>query len=178
MVSLNNQIIAESGLVTDIFIEKFGTPLLAPEGEEQRFRYRYFNYYAEGSLMPPLLVGFVMNAVKEAPVPFFVKPILRMVTGKVESGFLNGEYKLQLDFLEGELSGREFIVGDKFTGADIMVSWPLMMARKGRVPAFTQEAYPKLWAYLDRMAEREAYKKTQEKVRYIRGVSSRTGADG
>lgn len=163
MISVDGQVLAESGLITDILVERFG-PALAADNEEDRLLYRYFMYYTEGSLMPPMLVGVIVNAIKDAPVPFFLKPVVKMIAGKVEAGFLTDEYKLQLDFLEGELSKREYIAGNKFTGADIMIAWPLMTART-RVPAFTKADYPKIWAYLEKLEGRDAFKETQEKVR-------------
>lgn len=64
-------ILAESGLITEYFTDHFA-PHLAPkryvdgkEGPgletESWFRYRYYMHYAEGSLMPPLVMNLVFN---------------------------------------------------------------------------------------------------------------------
>ena len=42
---------------------------------EAVLRYRHFLHYAEGSMMPPLLLSLVFARVKQAPMPFFAKPI-------------------------------------------------------------------------------------------------------
>ena len=33
--------------------------------------------------MPPLLVGLILKGIKEASVPFFVKPVLKMIASRV-----------------------------------------------------------------------------------------------
>jgi len=65
--------LAESGLITEYVAENFG-PWLVPKkyqegkdgqagGEtESWLRYRYYMHYAEGSLMPMLLVALLMNS--------------------------------------------------------------------------------------------------------------------
>ncbi|TGZ85240.1 putative glutathione s-transferase, partial [Ascodesmis nigricans] len=162
MISLNSQTIAESGLIIELLIEQYGSALI-PETAEEKMKVRYFNYYAEGSFMTPMVVGVVLNSIRSAPVPFFLKPVVKMIANKVEEGYLMPQYTAHLDFLEGELEGRRWIAGDTFTGADVMMGWPLMAA-KARVPGYTREAYPNLFAYLDRLGEREAFKRTRVRV--------------
>lgn len=67
-------VLAESGLITEYLAENFG-PWLVPKkyqkgkdgqagGEtESWLRYRYYMHYAEGSLMPMLLIALLMNSM-------------------------------------------------------------------------------------------------------------------
>lgn len=67
-------ILAESGLITEYLIDHFA-PHLAPKryaegkdgqigGEtESWLRYRYYLHYAEGSLMPYLIVSLLVNSM-------------------------------------------------------------------------------------------------------------------
>lgn len=67
-------VLAESGLITEYLIEHFG-PSLAPDqyqkgkegqvqGEtEEWLRYRYFMHYAEGTLMPYLVVALLLRSM-------------------------------------------------------------------------------------------------------------------
>lgn len=112
--------------------------------------------------MPPLLVGIVMQGVKNAPVPFFLKPLVNMIYSGVETKYLLPNYKTHFDFLESEISQRPWITGEEFTGADILLSFPLT-AMKGK-SIFTQESYPALWAYTEKLTGREAYKRAMKKV--------------
>lgn len=124
--------------------------------------HRYFLHYAEGSLMPPMLVGFIIGGITNAPVPFFVKPLIRMITSGVESRYLKPNYKAHFDFLESELAARPYLVGEEFSGADILMSFPLIAAK--RVGALEGGAYPKISEYIKRCGDREAFKRATIKV--------------
>ena len=70
-------VLAESGAIVDELVDRFG-PQLRPEPGTDAFRlYRYFLHYAEGSLMPPLLVKLIMSRVENAPIPGREWPWLR-----------------------------------------------------------------------------------------------------
>src|SRR5689334_11379123 len=52
--------IAESGAILEYLIERHGGGKLVPAaGTPAAHRYRYFMHYAEGSLMPPLVMKLV-----------------------------------------------------------------------------------------------------------------------
>ncbi|KAF8246459.1 hypothetical protein K440DRAFT_363111 [Wilcoxina mikolae CBS 423.85] len=169
MVSVNGQILAESGLIVETLIERYG-PSLQPErsDDEEYLRYRYFMHYSEGSFMPPLLVGLILKGIKEASVPFFVKPVLKMIASRVESSYLFPQYEAHFAFLESELKDREYLAGGKLTGADIMMSFPVLAA-KGRVSGLTKEKYPSIFAYSDRIAMRTAYVKAKKLTEELEG---------
>src|SRR5689334_17089589 len=68
--------VAESGAIVEYLVDRYGNGrLIPPPGTPERLRYTYWLHYAEGSLMPPLLLMLVFNRVETAPMPFFVKPI-------------------------------------------------------------------------------------------------------
>ena len=99
-------------------------------------------------------------------MPFFLRPITNGVAGKIESRFLTPNFKTHLEFLESQLATSphdgEYLCGRDLTGADIMMSLPLE-ASKGRA-GLTQEKYPQLWAYVERLESREAYKRAVQKI--------------
>lgn len=104
-------------------------------------------------------------------MPFFIKPIINGVASKIESSFLQRNFKIHYDFLEGQLAsspdGGNFLCGKDLTAADIMLSFPLE-AGKGR-SGFSEQQYPKIWAYIDRLHEREAYKRSVQKIVELEG---------
>ena len=95
-----------------------------------------------------------------------------MIAGKFESGFLEPNFKTHWAFLESQIESSEgdFLCGKNFTGADVMMSFPLE-AGKGRA-GLRAEIYPKLCAYLDRLQAREAYKKAVQKIVDVDGSYS------
>lgn len=63
--------------------------------------------------------------IKNAPVPFFIKPITRSIATRVETMFLNAQYKTQFGFLEEQLKtspdGGQYLCGKDLTAADILM---------------------------------------------------------
>jgi glutathione S-transferase len=59
-----------------------------------------------------------------------------------------------LDYLEAELSDRDWFAGNQFTAADVMISFPLEIAcHRARL----DESRPKLIGWLQRIHSRPAY---------------------
>ena len=109
--------------------------------------------------------------IKNSPVPFFIRPITNGIAGKITDLYLNPNFKTHLDFLESQIAtspnGGEYLCGKELTGADILMSFPLGAA-KGRA-GLTQEKYPKLWAYVDRLEAREPFKRAVQKIIDLEG---------
>jgi glutathione S-transferase len=93
------------------------------------------------------------------------------VAGRIESSFLHKNLKSHYDFLEGQLAtspdGGAYFCGSDLTAADIMLSFPL---EAGQIRSgFTQSQYPKVWAYVDRIHRRDAYKRAVAKIVEVEG---------
>jgi glutathione S-transferase len=175
-------VLAESAAIAEYLCDYYGKGLVpnryqdGMEGKigletEAWLRYRYFMHYAEGSIMPLMLISIVMKNIKDGPVPFFIKPITNAIVGKVTSIFLAPNFKTHYTFLEDQLKtapdGGEFLCGKDLTAADIMMSFPLEagQSRSG----MSQADCPLLWAYVDRLHQREAYKRSVQKIAEVEG---------
>ena len=154
-------VLAESGAIVETVIEHYGQGRLAPApGTPERLRYRYWLHYAEGSAMPPLLFKLVFDKIEATPMPFFVKPIAKAISGKVKSSFILPQITTHLDFMEAELGKSLWFAGEEFTGADIQLSFPLeAAAAHGGLNA----SRPRLMAYLERSHARPAYQRALAK---------------
>jgi glutathione S-transferase len=154
-------VVAESGAIVEYLVERYGNGrLVPPAGTPERLRYTYFLHYAEGSLMPPLLLKLVFDRVASTPAPFFVRPIARAIAGKVKSSFVMPQIRQHLAYLEGELATRAWFTGAELTAADIQLSFPLEAAAvRGGLDA----QYPKLVAFLARIHARPAYRRALER---------------
>jgi glutathione S-transferase len=156
----DGQVIAESGLIIEYLAERYGQAdglMPAPDSPE-RLRCRYWLHYAEGSAMPPLLLSLVFAKVREAPVPFFIRPIVRGIADKATAAFIGPQIKLHLDYLEAELARHEWFASETFTAADIQMSFPIEAAASRAGLA----SYPRLQAFLDRIHARPAYQRALE----------------
>jgi glutathione S-transferase len=110
------RVVAETGAIIEYLVEKADGRLGPPPHRDALLRYRHFLHYAEGSLMPPLLVMLVLSRV-----PIMGKVALKRIQPMIDT---------HLDWVEHELASRPWFAGDQFTAADVMMSFPLEAARQ------------------------------------------------
>lgn len=153
--------LAESGAIVETLIARYGNGRLAPAADSaDAVRYRYWLHFAEGSAMPPLLLKLIFDRIESSRMPFFAKPIAKAISAKTKSGFILPNITRQLDYMEAELGRHEWFAGDAFTGADILMSFPVEVARtRGGLDA----SRPRLMAFLDRIQARPAYQRAQQR---------------
>jgi glutathione S-transferase len=159
--------LAESGAILDYLIETYGRGAIAPApGTPEHRRYRYFMHYAEGSLMPLLLMKLVFNKVK-ADAPLLARPFVSRITRTVSRRFLDPSIARHLAFLADHLGKHAWFTGDAFTAADIQMSF----AVEGAVARAGGEISPALTEWLGRIQARPAYRRAIEKGGELRVMS-------
>jgi glutathione S-transferase len=142
-------------------IGRYGQGRLKPEPDTPAaLRYSYFMHYAEGSAMFPLLLKLVFIHMESVPVPFFAKPIARMLARGAQKAFIDPQIKVHLDYLESEIGKTGWFAGDEFSAADIQMSFPLEAASSR---AALDASRPGLNAFLDRIHTRPAYRAALER---------------
>ena len=153
-------VVAESGAILEYLLERHDlAQRFAPlPGTPEHLRFRYWMHYAEGSLMPPLLMSLVFSRIRQAPMPFFAKPVAKGIVAAAKKSFIGPQLKLHLDYLEAELAQRAWFAGEAFGAADIQMSFPLEAAA-ARV-GFADR--PHLQGFLDRIHARPAYQRALE----------------
>lgn len=147
--------IIESGAIVDYLVEKTGR-LGPPPHRDAALRYRQFLHYAEGSLMPPLFLSLVVKKMG-----LLGRPVRPTMTRMIDT---------HLDWLETEIAGREWFTGDRLSGADVMMSFPLEAAQSRA--GLNDRNHPNLAAWLARIHARPAYGRALEKggpYRFARG---------
>jgi glutathione S-transferase len=134
--------LAETGVIVDYLVSQYGKDLEPAQEGQEHWRYRYWLHYAEGSLMPPLLLKLVVSRLG--------------VFGWSARGFVDAQIKLHLDYLEKELDNNRWFAADAFSAADIMMSFPLEAASfRGGLNA----SRPNLTSFLARIHARPAYQR-------------------
>ena len=133
-------ILAETGAIVEYLVEREGGRLGPPARRESVLRYRQFVHYAEGSLMPVLFGLLIVRRLVILGRP--ARPTLLKMAAR------------HLDWLESELSGRDWFAGEEFSAADIMMCFPLEVAR-GRAGLGAER--PNLIDWLERLHARPAY---------------------
>jgi len=153
--------VAESGAIIEYLVDKYGAGRLIPAaGTRERLRYTYWLHYAEGSAMPPLLLKLVFDRVATGPAPWPISLIARKIAAAVEESFIGPNIKRHLDFLESELTAREWFTGAEFTAADVQMSFPVELAQ---ARAGLNASRPRLLEFLQRIRARDAYKRALQR---------------
>lgn len=153
--------VAESGAIVEYLVDRYGKGrLIPPSGSPERLRYSYWLHYAEGSLMPPLLLKLVFDRVATSPVPWPISAVARRISGTVQNSFVVPNLKRHLDYLEGELALHPWFAGQEFTAADVQMSFPLEAAVSR---AGLNATRPRLMSFLDRIHARGAYQRALER---------------
>lgn len=151
--------VAETGFIIEYLIDHYGNGKLQPKvGTEEYFRYRYWLHAGEGSTMPPLVMFIIYAATTRAPVPFFIRPITRLIFEKIKAGYLLPTIKGNLQLMEDELNKSTWFAGEELTGADIL----LLFAIEAASVRVGLDEYPKLKAFVERVYARPAYQKALE----------------
>jgi len=162
VISDGGNTLAESGAIIEYLAGKYGKDKLVPaDGTPEKLRYTYWMHFAEGSMMPPLLLKLIFDRIESGPMPFFVKPIARGIAGRVKRLMVTPNLERLLAFMEAELGKSPWFAGANFSAADIQMSFPLEAAatRAG----LDEKSRPKLWAFLKTIHARPAYQRALEK---------------
>jgi glutathione S-transferase len=137
----HTRVIAETGAIVECLVEQAQGRLGAPPGRTETLRYRHFLHYAEGSLMPVLLVKLVLGRV-----PLMGRPAARKFQPMIN---------VHMDYVESELARYPWFAGESFTAADVMMSFPLEAARNRA--GISRETHPHIFKWLDKIHARPAY---------------------
>ena len=147
---------AESGVIIEYLARTYGDKQWAPEpGDKRYWSVAYWMHYAEGSMMPPLLLKLVFDKIRKGPGPFFIKPILRKIADEVDNAFINQQITTHFGYVDRHLAEHEWFAGNEISAADIQMSFPLEAAlSQGTI----SEAYPAITSYVERFQARDAYR--------------------
>lgn len=143
-VIVDGQVMVESGAIIEYLIERFGSETLAPANAKDRPAYLEWLHFAEGTMASPIIFSAL------APRFGGLGPML--------GGFMGAEVTKLLDHVERAVTGHDYLVGDRLSGADINVAYLLEVATASKQIGDR----PNLIGYLERLRARPAYQKSIE----------------
>jgi glutathione S-transferase len=147
--------IAESGLIIEYLASLSPQAGLMPaQDDPNHWNNKYWIHYAEGSLMPLLVMTLVFEKVRTAPMPFFIKPIARAIADKAEAGYSGPNLKKHLAYIDAHLKTNTWFCGEQKRAADYQMIFPLEAAL---VRAEGRYAYPNIARYVDQVHALESY---------------------
>jgi len=135
----------ESGAICAYLADKFPDKNMAPPvNTPERGLYYQWLFYAMATLEPPI-VQVILHTV--------MLPEVQRSTTQAEEARKN--FAVVAQVLEKALGGKQFLVGDRFSVADIMIGstlgWAQMLGMLG--------GYPQLEAYVGSLAARPAFQR-------------------
>ncbi len=138
--------IIESGAIIDYIIRHYGAGTLQPALTSAEYdRYTQWLHYAEGSAMLPLLLKMYVGRLGDAGAPLHPR--------------IEGEIANHLGYVEKSLEGKDWLVGNTLSGADIQMSFVGEVAGAFGLRA----SHPNIDAWVKRFQARPAYQKALDR---------------
>jgi glutathione S-transferase len=140
----------ESGAIIEYILENHGDGRLAPAaGTPERAAYLQWLHYAESTAFAPIGVVVWLTVYRQdaAEHPDLV------ADARERAG-------MALDYIEERLGAVDYLAGNAFSAADIMMGFTLLAA----LTLDLLGDRPNIGAYLGRLQQREAFARTLEKL--------------
>ncbi|MED5369722.1 MAG: glutathione S-transferase [Myxococcota bacterium] len=152
--------LAESGAIMEYVTAHLADGRLRPSDPVALHQFHYWLHFAEGTLMPTLLMSLVHTKALGA-VPFFIKSVAKAVLGAIGKNFSDPEIRKNMGFLDQTLAqGGPWILGEELTAADMQLCYP---AEAGLSRAPRGSSFPAVEDWLGRIRARPAYQRALEK---------------
>jgi len=146
VVTDGDTVLTESGSCVQYLLDQYGPANLAPAHDSANYApYLNWFHFGEGSATTPV-TDIIQNTRLKAEAD--------RIPAQVE--YAKARLQRTFGVMETQLADNEFITGDSFTAADIMVTYPLILGSLMQL----QDGFPNCAAYLDRMLARPALAKT------------------
>lgn len=137
-------VLSESGAIVDYLVSRYGAKTLAPPTQTpEHARYIQWLHFAEGTAAYPLITRYLLSADNSQQC--FLGEFAREQMTDV------------LTFVNDELANKDYLIGDQFTGADVLNSFVLEKVSETR----GLSDYPNIESYLQRIMARPAAQKAQ-----------------
>ena len=145
--------LAESGAIIEYLLTRYGNGRLRPAPDSKDYpTYLHWMHAAESTLMVPILFE-LLGAMTQCSAPAM-------------DGFIDGEYDTVFGYLNEILSRQDYVAGNSFSAADIMVVYSLQLANGSAIPMMKSKQdftrFPAIGAYLARVEQRPALAKARK----------------
>ncbi|KHS88056.1 glutathione S-transferase [Pectobacterium brasiliense] len=147
LIEEDGKIIAESGAIVEYLINRHAKHLAPDASAVEYIDYLQWIHFAESSAMLPVLLKIFGEFEKNTGT-----------TLNFLEDYADNEFEKVFSFLDDALSSREFIVGDKLSGADIMLGFVINTVVERLVPG---ERFPNIHRYSQRLKNLPSWQKTQ-----------------
>jgi len=145
VIEEGGRVVTESGAITEYLIDKYAPEALAPEkGTDDHLDYLQWLHFAESSAALPLLLKTFV--AKDGAVMNFLPDYAEVELHKV------------MGYVDQRLAGKRYLVADKLTGADIMMSFIVDILTKFGL----LDRYPNITNYSNQLASHNTWQKADQ----------------
>lgn len=146
LLEIDGRVIEESGAIVQVLCERYGNGAWLPAaGSDEALRHLELMHFAEGSAMTPILLQLYTWRLGDAAEP--LKPRI------------DEQLAAHFGYMEQILRPSCHFIGDDWTGADVMLSFPAEIAVMNGAGAHL----PKLAAFVAAVHARPAWQRAREK---------------
>jgi glutathione S-transferase len=159
-ISYEGKVYVESAAIFEFILDKFDVDnKFRPNKKAHNYQdHIFWMHFSEGSLMGPLLMRFMHKTVQEK-VPFFIKPVAKVIFAGIEHAYLKDTIDSMFGFIEQTLSRSTFLNGENLSALDMMMSFPLEVSIAGRADT---SKYPNIARYVELLKADSNYKAALE----------------
>ncbi|AQZ81355.1 glutathione S-transferase [Acinetobacter calcoaceticus] len=112
VIELDGKVIAESGAIVEILIEKFAPQLMPAKDSDSYLDYLQWIHFSESSAMVPYLLN-IFNSIE----------LKNGTQLKFLDQYAHAELDKVFSYLDQQLVGKKFLVDNCLTGADFMIGF-------------------------------------------------------
>lgn len=143
VIELDGQVYSESGAITELLIERLAPDRLRPATDSVDYgHYLQWIDFAESSLMLPLMLELF---TKKAGIN----------DNEFLNGYIDQEKTKLFSYLDAAVKDKSYIVGNKLSGADFMLSFDLIILAKRQ----KLDNYPHIKQYALQLASLDSYQR-------------------
>lgn len=112
VIEFDGKVIAESGAIVEILIEKFAPQLMPAKDSDSYLDYLQWVHFSESSAMVPYLLN-IFNSIE----------LKNGTQLKFLDQYAHAEFDKVFSYLDQQLVGKKFLVDNCLTGADFMIGF-------------------------------------------------------
>lgn len=152
-------VLTESSAITEFFADYFSKLVISSSNLTTRQNYIFWKNYADASFMPNLALKQIFAQINQQ-TPFVFRWVSYAFKYAFNAGFLNQVINDQLNRINTHLEQNDWLAGDAFTIADILLWFPLQACVNAHKEI---HQFPSILRYIDQIQQRPAFQKSLNK---------------
>ncbi|WP_201535833.1 glutathione S-transferase [Psychrobacter ciconiae] len=163
ILEVDGKPLIESGFIIEYLLKHFDKERqFKPEDNNETAweNYTFWLHFAEGALMPTLVMRLVFTKVV-AKSPMLIKPISKGIQKQVEHSMIANNLTVMLAMMDQHLSDNHWFAGASFSAADIQMYFAAAAAN-AQAP-FDSAQFANILNWMKRCQARDAFQKAENK---------------